>query len=896
MHKLLMRQLEESLGGQEIPPEFSDLLQKVSDTYRQHDHSQSLLESPLPLSSDEGNECQNLLGGPLAENQVSQKQLEKTLCTFDGTLDSIKEGVIVFDRDFNLLRFNKRLSELWDPQETFFYEGMHASEIAPYISSRLERGYDFNLLLDRLHKELDTAGEMLLKLNDGRVMEWYSPAQNPDVTSVGRISCFRDVTESFHVADELSRSRENLVQAQLIASVGTWEWDLSSDLLVFSDELRVMLGYQSVNIGKGLDTFTSLVPEEERQQVEIPIQRLLLTNQNFDIEHKLMRKDGSCGIYMSQGRLMRDGQGKPLRILGVVHDITRHKEAESQLRLAGRVFEVSAQGILITDSNSQILEVNQAFCEMSGWTRDELLGQSPALFSSGHHDERFYRNMWRSILGKGEWSGEVWDRRKDGSLKANWMHISAIKDAAGNVINYVAMCSDITEIKETEEQLQKLAYFDPLTGLANRTLFQEQIQDEIRRLRFPDHTLALMYLDLDRFKYVNDSLGHIAGDELLVEVAVRLRKLVRSTDIVARHGGDEFIVALVQPGSHEKVEQVAASLIKELSKPYQHAGQDIYVGVSIGICLLPEHADSFNEGMRNADSALYQAKEDGKGCYRFWNESSNLHSRRRVEVEAKLRKAIRDDQLVLYYQPQLDLFTGELLAYEALVRWEHPEDGLIFPGEFIPLAEETGLIGDLGCWVLNRACRQLQQWGEDGLERVPVAINISPHNFRTMPITQGISRALDKFEVPAELLEVEITESSAMQDPKSTRRILETLREMGVSSSIDDFGTGYSSLSYLKRFPVSKLKIDRSFVQDLSTDANDRDIAKAIVKLGQSLSMRVVAEGVETEEQRLILQGMGCDSLQGYLISRPCPASEASRFMSSDNRDDASRSLDSASL
>jgi len=878
MHKLLKRQVNRLLGDMPVSGEMQALLEAVSATYEQSDKKQTLLERSLKLSSDESLARYESLEKELERNELQQNQLQNALGILNVTLDSTEEGIIAFDKDFKLIKYNQRYLNIWELEADQLKLGMASVDLSRLLVEKLINPETFCELRSFLHANPDKYGEAILELKSGRVLEWFAPPQ-PGDSDLLRINYFRDITVSYRTAEELNHSRQSLIDAQRIADVGSWEWDLSTNILNLSDEFQSLLNYSSAKVGKGLQTLLNLVPENEQERVETTIQRLLFADESFDIEHQLKRIDGTCGSFLSRGKVMRDERGKPHRILGVVHDISSQKEVESQLRLASRVFEVSAQGILITDAEVTILDVNQALCDMSGWHREELIGHSPAVFRSGYHDASFYRRMWSKIRATGEWSGEIWDRRKDGSLKANWLHVSAIKNPSGNIVNYVGMCSDITEIKETEEQLQKLAYHDPLTGLANRALFQEVIKDESRKLRYDGNTLALMYLDLDRFKYVNDSLGHLVGDELLVAVAERLKATVRSTDIVARHGGDEFIVALVQPGDRVHVEAVATNIINELSKPYHHADQDIYIGVSIGICQMPEQADCINDAMRNADSALYLAKESGKGCYRFWDEKHNKYARRRVEVEAKLREAIKQNQLILYYQPQIDLNTGELLAYEALVRWEHPEDGLIFPDEFIPLAEETGLITDLGCWVLNEACRQIHCWENQGFDVVPVAINISPQNFGSMPIENGIASALETNKVRPDLLEVEITESSAMQDPKHTRRVLEKLRLMGVSVSIDDFGTGYSSLSYLKSFPVRKLKIDRSFVMDLATDTNDRDIAKAIVNLGQSLSMSVVAEGVETEEQRQILEDMGCDSLQGYLISRPCPPEDAQMFM-----------------
>ena len=587
------------------------------------------------------------------------------------------------------------------------------------------------------------------------------------------------------------------------------------------------------------------------------------------------KKDGSEYIESVLISPVRQKSGEITHYLAIKEDITEKKQAEIELGIAAIAFEAQ-EGIMVTDAENTILRVNKAFTKITGYSSDEVIGKKPDLLSSGRQDQAFYSDMWATITRTGSWQGELWNQHKQGTIYPEWLTITARKDKNKKTTHYVGIFTDITKFKAAEEKIKQLAFYDPLTQLANRRKLIDRLEHGVAMCLREGSNLAVLMLDLDRFKIVNDNFGHQAGDELLQQVGSRINKRLRKTDLLARLGGDEFVVLLEDISHADDAARVAEEIISDLARPFQlNKAKDVRIGTSIGISLYPEHADTIEALMDHADMALYQAKDRGRGCYAYFSENLTRTVRERLVIEANLRRAMKQQELRVYYQPQVDIVTGKIIGAEALVRWQSEDDGLVPPGKFIPIAEETGLIIELGEWVLQETCRQGQQWLEKGLQPIILAVNVSAQQFkRSNNMYAVVKKVLATTGFPANQLELEMTESSLMEQQDSVVMILNELRSLGVLLAIDDFGTGYSSLAYLKNFPLDTLKIDKSFIDDIPHDQGDVEIAKTINAMGHNLGFKVLAEGVENQEQLDFLRKIGCHSYQGYIKSKALPADE----------------------
>jgi diguanylate cyclase (GGDEF)-like protein/PAS domain S-box-containing protein len=553
-------------------------------------------------------------------------------------------------------------------------------------------------------------------------------------------------------------------------------------------------------------------------------------------------------------------------------------EQARSMKLAAAVFE-SQEGMVVTDANNVILRVNQAFTKITGYTAEEVLGQMPTLFKSGRHDKDFYAAMWRSIKNAGTWEGEIWNRRKNGEVYPERLTITAVKDEHGNIANFVATMRDITQSKAAEDEIRNLAFFDPLTRLPNRRLLMDRLQQALASCAQSGKKIALLFIDLDHFKTLNDTLGHDFGDLLLQQVAERISATLRKSDTVARIGGDEFVVILenLSKTSLEaaaETKAVGEKILTALNQPYQLGQHEYHSSPSIGITMIEDQQSSIDELLKQADIAMYQSKMSGRNALHFFDPKMQDAISVRVELEGELRRAIKAQQFQLHYQIQVDS-AGRPLGAEALIRWQHPERGLIPPNDFIPIAEEGGLILPVGQWVLDAACAQLKAWqGLPLFRELVLAVNVSPKQFRQVNFVDQVQAAIVRNGVEGRLLKLELTESMLLDNIENTISTMNALKGLGIQLSLDDFGTGYSSLQYLKMLPLDQLKIDRSFVRDIAVDCNDKAIVQTIISMAQSMNLDVIAEGVEGEEQRQHLLNLGCKHFQGYFFGKPQPAAD----------------------
>lgn len=599
-----------------------------------------------------------------------------------------------------------------------------------------------------------------------------------------------------------------------------------------------------------------------------------LLNSFFDNSTDLLRWqliNGYAWVAFSAG-LIFIARARLFRCLGVGAKLRERNADRERLRQAAAVFDCTREGVLVTNSNGLIVHVNRAFMEITGYQCEEVLGQRPSMFKSGHHPPGFYQSMFATLDSLGEWSGEIWNRRKSGEIYPQWQTIRLVHDDQGRLSQYVAVFSDISAIKNSEHELTRLAHHDPLTDLPNRLLFTDRAGQAVASAQAHKRGCALLMIDLDHFKLINDSLGHSVGDQLLKGVAERLNTLFGPGITLARLSGDEFALLAENCPQPGHAAALAQQVVDGLKEPFQIDGHSLFINASVGISLFPSDALSAEQLLRNADSALFKAKSAGRDGYALYTEELTAHAQQRVEIAFELRRALEQQELRVYYQPVHDLKTSRLIGVEALVRWEHPQRGLVSPAEFIPIAERTGLIAEIDAWVMRQACQQMCQWHAAGVVLSFVAVNVSSRLFARRELYQQVAQVLHDTGLDPAYLELEVTESAVMEDPEVALEQMHRLRELGVRLAIDDFGTGYSSLLRLKRLPVQKLKIDQGFVAGLPGDEDDAAIARVIVALAQSMGMQVHAEGIEQVEQAAFLLEHDCDLGQGYWFGRPVPA------------------------
>lgn len=634
------------------------------------------------------------------------------------------------------------------------------------------------------------------------------------------------------------------------------------DIVGYTREELLVRSFQDITHLDDLDTDQELI-------------KRVLSNEiaTYNLEKRYLKKGGELIWINLTVSLVRNDRGEPDYFISVVEDINERKVAEAQQRLAARVFESSAEGVIITDVEQRILAVNKAFSDITGWSDKEVIGNTPAMFQSGRHDLLFFQTMWASLNKTDQWRGEIWNRKKNGEVYPEFLAISAVRDPAGLIENYVGVFADISASKAFQENLDFLSHHDPLTGLPNRSLLRVRLEHSMEHARLHNRALALFYIGLDRFKKLNDNLGHTTGDQILLAVAKRMEPLVGLGNTLARFGGDEFILLGDNVTEPQAALVFAQRLQEAFARPFHVDGKDFYITASLGVGMFPRDGDDVDMLIGNADVAMSQAKTKGRNTFCFFESAMNEGALERLRLENDLRRALNQGELEVWYQPQVCLPDGQLVGVEALLRWKHPQRGMVSPVEFIPLAEELGLIGDIGAWVLTQVCAQVSMWDAAGIVLPRVAVNLSAQQFERGDLLGEVQAILEKSGIDPRRIELEVTESTIMCNTEQSIAILNGFRNMGIQLAVDDFGTGYSSLAYLKRFPLTRLKIDRSFVHELPYDTNDAAIARSIIALANGLGLEVIAEGVESWEQAEFLKKEGCVEAQGYLYSKPLQAS-----------------------
>ncbi|MDH3359245.1 MAG: EAL domain-containing protein [Desulfobulbaceae bacterium] len=691
----------------------------------------------------------------------------------------------------------------------------------------------------------------------------------------------QDITSLKSAETELRQKEASLAAAQRIANLGNWELDLiNNEIVIFSDEACRIFGSEPKNFVASFQTFQDAIHPDDRLKVLEAIEEIRNDKKTtFQLNHRIMRPNGLIRIVHQQAEIQYDNDKKPVKLIGIVHDITEKRQAKDRLRLTSKVFENSNEAIIITDLKANILEVNKAFSTMSEYGHDEVIGKNTRILRSNQHDDDFYREMWEILLNSNHWEGEIWDRKKSGEIFPVWLSITAVKDDQGLTTHYAAIMSDLTNKKQAENSIQMLTNYDILTGLPNNVLFQDRLKQAFIDADHHDNLVATIFLDLDDFKVVNDSLGLKAGDQMLMEAAGRLKACLKEGDTLARMGGDDFAIALPNINKADDAAKIAKRMMETLSKtPFILEQQEVYSNASVGIAIYPVDGKEVDTILKNSDAAVFHAKSQGKNNYQFYSADINATILERLELETALRQALTRNEFNLFYQPKVDLTSGEMHGMEALIRWTHPEKGMISPVKFIPMAEDTGLILPIGEWTVFTACRDNKKWLDAGYPPLKVSVNLSARQLKEN-VPDLVRRALAETGLPPELLELELTEGMVMKNAEDVIQTMHDLKEIGIGLSIDDFGTGYSSLSYLKRFPIDVLKIDQSFIRHLTTDQDDAAIATAVISLAKSLRLKVIAEGVEESEHVTFLRDLKCDQMQGYFFSKPLPVEEFTQLL-----------------
>ena len=730
-------------------------------------------------------------------------------------------------------------------------------------------------LLKQQLTPLRDASETIMAMAQGQQSDRLLKVSQQD--EVGQlIQAFNQLHTSRQRYEQALEESEQRYRLTMEATgTGIWSWNLGTDRISWNSQCYQMLGYEDKEFELNREGFRKLLHPDDQVDFFISFMPQMLNNTSSEIEFRLRTKQGNWLWIQSRGKpITFNRENRPLSIAGTHVNIDKQKQTE-QLRLAAAAFETN-DAIMIVDSESKIVKVNSAFSQITGYSQEDAIGNTPSLLRSEVHNETFYNELWDSLNQTGQWQGEIWNRRKNGEVYVAWLNINTLLNDDHSVYQRVAVFSDITEKKRSEELIWKQANFDPLTGLPNRRMFMDRLTQEIRLAARSKTSLALLFLDLDRFKEVNDTLGHNIGDKLLIEVAKRFSELVRSSDTIARLGGDEFTLILPQIESNSQIELVAEKILDVLKQPFEINHQQLFISASIGATLYPQDADNADQLIQNADQAMYDAKDSGRNTMHYFTRQMQEQAVTRVNLVKQLREAISNKEFELRYQPIVDLQSMAVCRAEALIRWNHPQRGLVYPDQFIPEAEESGLVLEIGEWVFTEALQQVKAWRNTLSPDFQISVNTSPAHFDTSSAHNYTPERwislINSAGVCGSAINIEITEHLLMETTVETKQQLLKLRDANIQVALDDFGTGYSSLAYLNQLDIDYLKIDRSFVQNLQPDSNDLVLCNAIIVMAHTLGLKVIAEGIETEQQHQLLRNAACDYGQGFFYAKALTA------------------------
>ena len=692
-----------------------------------------------------------------------------------------------------------------------------------------------------------------------------------------------EVAQQAKMTEWMQASRDNYERLFFHAPVAYAALNAQGEIVSVNQAWLDLFGYDNLQQVEG-KAFIGLLPPSSQSRFDITFSQLLVSHRPGKLELMIEAEQGKTRVLSLQTRVSKNASGMIERIHCIFSDVTEQQLNEMALQQAASVFEYTTEGIMITDADAKIISVNPAFTSLLGYTADEVVGQNPNKLKSGRHDASFYAKVWAELAKNGHWSGEVWNRRKNGELIAEWLSITTIYDAQKKVKNYVGIFADISRLKQNEKQMLRMANQDHLTGLPNRRHFMTRLQHALDVAQRKHTRLAVIMLDVDRFKGVNDSYGHEVGDSLLKSLAQMFAEGQRTSDMVARLGGDEFAFLLEDIQQPEDAGRIAAHILERLAEPITLSnGVEVMLSATAGISLFPDMAKQPEQLLQQADTALYRAKAEGPGNFFYFTQNMTFQAQERLILEAQLKQALKQNQFVVYYQPKVEVATGRAIGAEALVRWQHPDLGLLAPNTFIEVCEETGLVIGLGEWVLHETCRQGKIWLADWGSNFHLAVNVAASQWQQPQWVETVEKVLKQTRFPPNCLELEITENSLLRAEETVMTNLSRLHRLGVRISIDDFGTGYSSLSYLKRLPLNSLKIDKSFVDDLEVNTNDQQIVRAIIAMAHSLNLSVVCEGIEYPGQLAFIQAQACEFYQGYYMSEPLAARDFEAFMAQQN-------------